>query len=76
VLHEDDFRRRLTHGVGNVSCDLLKGCSFNVEMHETVVFRLFNGGDSTVHIMSRRMRNYSVTVISELVNYVVESVVF
>jgi hypothetical protein len=32
---------------------------------ETVVFRLFNGGDSTVRIMPSRMRNYSVIMISE-----------
>jgi len=32
---------------------------------ETVVFRLFNGGDSTVRIMPSRMGNYSVIMISE-----------
>jgi hypothetical protein len=49
---------------------------YNAELlYETVVFHLFNGGDSAVHIMSRQTRNYSVIMISELVNNVGESVV-
>jgi len=39
------------------------------------VFRLFVGGYSAVRIMSRRMRNYSVIMISELVNYVGQLIV-
>jgi hypothetical protein len=75
VLHED-CRCRLTHELGNVYCgDFLKGGLFHVELYETIVFRLFNSGDSPVCIVSRRMRNYSVIMISELVNYIGESVV-
>jgi hypothetical protein len=40
---------------------------FNVELYETVMFRLFKGADSTVQIMFRRTRNYSV---KREVNYV------
>jgi hypothetical protein len=35
---------------------------------------LFNGADSTVQIMFRSTRSYSAIMISELVNYVGESV--
>jgi hypothetical protein len=54
---------------------MLKCILYNVEIYETVVFRLFNSGDSTVCIMFRRKRKYSVIMISELVNYVGELVV-
>jgi hypothetical protein len=48
LFHEDD-RYRYTHDVGNFYCgDLLKGRLFNVELFETVMFRSFNGADSTV----------------------------
>jgi hypothetical protein len=39
------------------------------------VFRLFDGGDSTVRTMSRRIKNYSVIMVSELVTYTGESTV-
>jgi hypothetical protein len=47
---------------------LLKGRLFNTELFEIVVFRLFNGADSTVQIIFRGMRNYSVIMISTLQN--------
>jgi hypothetical protein len=62
--------------LGNVCCgDFLKGRWFNGELYETVVFRLFDGGDSTVRTMSRRIKNYSVIMVSELVTYTGESTV-
>jgi hypothetical protein len=53
--------------------DLLEGRLFNVELYETVMFaRIFNGGDLTLQIIYRRMRNDSV-MISELMKDLGES---
>jgi hypothetical protein len=56
-----DTRLRSYH----VYCgDLLKGKLFRVNLYETVMFRLFNGADSTVQIMLHWMRNYSVITVN------------